>query len=56
VAEKYNVKRYAKFNHTVVAADWKHDEGLWHVKVKEPDGKEFTDTCNVLINGTGVLK
>ncbi|KAJ3536866.1 hypothetical protein NM208_g6542 [Fusarium decemcellulare] len=55
VAEKHQVGRFVKFNHTVVGAQWNADEGLWHVKVMGPNGDTFIDTCNVFINGGGVL-
>lgn len=45
-----------KFSHTVTGAYWNDDEGLWHIKVLDADGVEFEDTCNLLYNGSGILK
>ena len=48
--------KYIKLEHKIAGAYWKPEEGVWEVKVQRPDGTEFTDTCNVLVNGGGVLK
>lgn len=45
-----------KFEHKVTSATWDEDRGKWDVRVQGPDGTEFVDTCDVLINGGGVLK
>ena len=45
-----------KFEHKVTAATWDEDQGKWHVHVQGPDVVDFVDTCDVLINGGGVLK
>lgn len=47
---------FIKLQHTVVGASWDEDEALWKVRVRTQDGLEFEDTCNVLVNGGGVLK
>lgn len=54
--EKYDLNKYIKTNHTVTGASWNEDEGLWHVKIRDLEGNEIQDTCNVLINGGGILK
>jgi cation diffusion facilitator CzcD-associated flavoprotein CzcO len=56
VTDSNNLNKYIKLNHRVTGAYWNEDEGLWHVKIQPDDGEEFEDTCNVLINGGGVLK
>ena len=56
MVDKYNLMRYIKLSHAVVGATWNEEEGLWHVRVRTPDGTEIEDTCNVLVNGGGVLK
>lgn len=53
---KHDLRSCMKLSHTVIGAQWNDDEGLWHVKVKGPDGEEIEDTAHVLYNGTGVLK
>ena len=45
-----------KLSHIVLGALWNEEEGLWHVRVQTPDGTEFEDTCEILINGGGHLK
>ncbi len=48
--------RYVKLQHSVVGAYWKAEESVWEVHVRRPDGTEIVDTCNVLVNGGGILK
>jgi cation diffusion facilitator CzcD-associated flavoprotein CzcO len=45
-----------KFEHRVTAAYWDEDRAKWNVHVQRPDGSDFVDSCDVLINGGGVLK
>lgn len=45
-----------KLEHTVTGAYWQPGEGVWEVHVRRPDGTEFVDRCNVLVNGGGILK
>jgi cation diffusion facilitator CzcD-associated flavoprotein CzcO len=56
VAEKHSLMKYMKFKHAVTGAYWDSERGIWEVHVQGPDGVEFTDTCNVLVNGGGILK
>jgi cation diffusion facilitator CzcD-associated flavoprotein CzcO len=56
VTEKHGLAKYMKFCHTVLGCSWDKHEGVWNVRVRDPDGKEFTDTCHVLVNGGGILK
>ena len=56
VAVKYNLERYVQFKTTVESATWDEEEGLWRLQIVAPDGSHFDDTCNILINGSGVLK
>ncbi|KIV93713.1 hypothetical protein PV10_04908 [Exophiala mesophila] len=55
VTVKHGLMKYIKLEHKIAGAYWKPEEGVWEVKVQRPDGTEFTDTCNVLVNGGGVL-
>ncbi|RVX67654.1 hypothetical protein B0A52_08183 [Exophiala mesophila] len=55
VTDKHGLMKYIKLEHKIAGAYWKPEEGVWEVKVQRPDGTEFTDTCNVLVNGGGVL-
>ena len=57
VAESHDLMRYMKLSHEVVGARWDEEAGKWHVAVKNTKtGEEFTDICDVLLNGSGVLK
>ncbi|EXJ70270.1 uncharacterized protein A1O5_06338 [Cladophialophora psammophila CBS 110553] len=56
VAHKYDVFKYMKFNTEVTEARWNADDGLWAVKLKDTNsGKEWSDSGNFLIIGTGIL-
>ncbi|KAJ5964122.1 uncharacterized protein N7479_003998 [Penicillium vulpinum] len=55
VVENNGLRKYMKLSHTVVGANWNEEEGLWHVKIRTPEGTEIEDTCNILVNGGGVL-
>jgi cation diffusion facilitator CzcD-associated flavoprotein CzcO len=47
---------YVKTHTEVVSAEWDDLKGIWTVELKNrDDGSIFYDTCNVLINGSGVL-
>lgn len=56
VATKYNLERYVKFNTKVQSATWDEEAGVWVLKLVGPDGVEFEDRCEILANGSGVLK
>jgi cation diffusion facilitator CzcD-associated flavoprotein CzcO len=56
VVDRHDLRKYMKLSHTLTGAYWNDEEGLWHVKVTGPDGVEFEDTCNLLFNGSGILK
>ncbi|KAL2844025.1 hypothetical protein BJX68DRAFT_257287 [Aspergillus pseudodeflectus] len=52
-AEKWDVAEFTKFNTEVVDAKW-CESGLWELALQGPEG-QFTDTCHVLVNGSGVV-
>jgi len=54
-AREYDVERDARLNTEVLACTWDGDQGRWIVELKRKDGSTFTDTCNVLVNGTGII-
>ena len=56
VATKYDLERYIRFSHRVQSAKWDEDEGVWKLTISTPDGGTITDQCEILANGTGVLK
>ncbi|KAF7555614.1 hypothetical protein G7046_g6521 [Stylonectria norvegica] len=57
VAEKYDLNKYIKLNHTVVGAVWNEEEQLWHVRIQKGDNPNdiFEETCNLFVNASGVL-
>lgn len=54
-AKKYGVEKYVKLNTQVESATWDESAGIWKVDLKRKDGTTFVDTCNVLVNGSGVV-
>ncbi|OAL49861.1 FAD/NAD(P)-binding domain-containing protein [Pyrenochaeta sp. DS3sAY3a] len=53
--KKHNLEPFVVLNTKVASATWDEMQGKWHVELERSDGSKFTDTCNVLINGSGVL-
>ena len=56
VATKYNLEKYIKFNTKVESAKWDEDSGVWRLDLVAVDDTHFEDTCEILVNGSGVLK
>ena len=55
-AVKYDLEKYMKLNTKVDSATWDEEAGLWRLKLtSETDGTLLEDSCNILINGSGVL-
>ncbi|KAH0836225.1 putative sterigmatocystin biosynthesis monooxygenase stcW [Fonsecaea pedrosoi] len=54
ITKEHNLDRDVVYNSKVTSAIWNEDEGLWHVTVQQGD-KTIQDTCQILINGSGVL-
>ncbi|KAI4591610.1 hypothetical protein KJ359_012765 [Pestalotiopsis sp. 9143b] len=52
--DKYDLKEQIKLKHQVTAAIWHEDKAQWEVTV-ENDGQKFTDYCDILVNGSGLL-
>ncbi|GJC86497.1 putative sterigmatocystin biosynthesis monooxygenase stcW [Colletotrichum liriopes] len=52
--DKYSLRKYIKLQHRVVAATWREERGKWEVEV-EHSGQTFTDWCDILVNGSGLL-
>jgi len=55
VATKYDLEKYVQFNTKVNSAHWDAEAGLWRLVLTKPDGTQFEDECNILVNGSGVL-
>lgn len=54
-ARKYNAEKYITLNTEVLAATWDEQVGQWKVDLQHSDGSTSTDTCDVLVNGSGVF-
>ena len=54
MADKYQIRKYIKFNHKCLGGIWNEDTGKWTVELEGPEGK-ITDECDVLISATGIL-
>lgn len=58
-ADKWDVRKDFKLGHEVLNATWIDDQAKWQVVIRkgEKEGKSetFVDTCDVLINGSGIL-
>lgn len=52
-SEEYAVTKYAVFNTEVTSCAWDGDQ--WVVELRNSDYSTFTDHCDVLVNGTGIL-
>ncbi|KAF2110790.1 hypothetical protein BDV96DRAFT_500768 [Lophiotrema nucula] len=53
--KKHDLEPFVVLGTKVVAATWDEMTGKWSVELERTDGTRFTDTANILINGSGVL-
>jgi cation diffusion facilitator CzcD-associated flavoprotein CzcO len=54
IKKQYNLDRDVVYNAKVTAAEWDEDEGKWQVEIQKA-GETIKDSCDILINGSGVL-
>lgn len=52
-AEEFGVKKYAVLNTEVTECIW--DGNKWTVELRRKDGSCFSDHCDILVNGSGIL-
>lgn len=52
--KKYSLRKYIKLKHKVLGAKWHEKKAQWAVEV-EHRGQTFTDWCDILMNGSGLL-
>ncbi|KAF9485455.1 FAD/NAD(P)-binding domain-containing protein [Pholiota conissans] len=53
---KYELSKYIKLCHRVSKAVWDEIKGVWDVEVTNlADGTVIRDSCNMLVNATGIL-
>ncbi|KAJ7796872.1 FAD/NAD-P-binding domain-containing protein [Mycena olivaceomarginata] len=55
LVDKFKLLEYIKLNHEVLKAEWDDDAKKWRIQVRDPDGTEFEDDCDVFLNAGGVL-
>jgi len=53
--QEHNLEPFVVLNTEIISATWDQLSGKWEVELRRKEGSTFTDTCNVLINGSGVL-
>lgn len=53
-ADKYNLRKYVKLEHSIKTATWNDKNSIWDVTV-EANGKIFSDWCHVFVNCAGTL-
>lgn len=54
-AKKYNVEIYNRFSTKVQEAQRRDTDLEWVLRLEDKDQIRFEDTCNVLVNGPGVI-
>jgi cation diffusion facilitator CzcD-associated flavoprotein CzcO len=54
IKKQYHLDRDVKYDSEVTEAIWDDKKGKWQVKINQK-GNTITDTCDILINGSGVL-
>lgn len=54
-AKKYRAEEFVTLNTEVTGATWIEETGKWRVDLKGKDGRTFTDECDILVNGSGVV-
>ena len=52
-AQEFGVEKYAVLNTEITSCAWDGDK--WIVELKSKDGSTFSDSCDILVNGTGIL-
>ncbi|KAK3935553.1 hypothetical protein QBC46DRAFT_358167 [Diplogelasinospora grovesii] len=56
VYEEEGLQDVVKLGHQVVSAKWDEDGGIWSLRIKDIEhGREFDDTCNFLLDASGIL-
>lgn len=54
IKDEYNLDRDVVYNSKVTSAIWNEEDGMWHVQIQQGD-KVVSDSCHILVNGSGVL-
>jgi cation diffusion facilitator CzcD-associated flavoprotein CzcO len=54
-ARKHDLEKHIKYKHMVQSATWDEENGVWNLVIEGPDGI-IEDQCEILVNGSGILK
>lgn len=52
-AREHEVEKFAILNTKVLSCEWAN--GKWIISLEHKDGSKFMDSCDVLVNGTGII-
>ncbi|CAM1500624.1 Fc.00g097860.m01.CDS01 [Cosmosporella sp. VM-42] len=59
VVDKHDLRKYMRFNHRGVYAEWQEQSATWRVEIEKTDEQGhshvITRECDIFIQGTGVL-
>ncbi|KAI1611349.1 hypothetical protein EDD37DRAFT_565524 [Exophiala viscosa] len=56
IADKYDVRKFMKFNHKCIEARWNEETSKWHVKFRKGDSDEVVeDVGDVFMTAVGAL-
>ncbi|OAP65618.1 hypothetical protein AYL99_01590 [Fonsecaea erecta] len=55
VADKYRVRRFIKFDHQLVSAEWNEQNAKYELQIKTSNGSILRDECDILVNACGIL-
>ncbi|OQO13068.1 putative sterigmatocystin biosynthesis monooxygenase stcW [Cryoendolithus antarcticus] len=59
VVSTFDLRKYMTFNTEVTGCFWNEEKGQWLVKLRQTkpgqEPREFEDTCDLLLHGTGIL-
>jgi len=53
VADKYDVRPHVRFETEVVALRYLEDEAMWQATLRSADGRQWTETANVVLSAVG---
>ncbi|MEE4201737.1 flavin-containing monooxygenase [Erythrobacter sp.] len=53
IVDERGIREHIRFGHKVTAADFREDEGRWHVEMEKEDGSRTHATANFLYLGSG---
>ncbi|MXP48417.1 SidA/IucD/PvdA family monooxygenase [Altererythrobacter luteolus] len=53
IVDERGIREHIRYQHRVIAADWRGDEARWHVTIQMPDGEHKRMTANFVYLGSG---